>query len=107
LNDDALPDRWIEEALQPFNAVEQDGASGPYLSAALEALPTFKRTRRIFFVNHWLAAFIGGQRSAEALARVQVFLQRTDLDPDLRLKVLEALDGLARTVRVRQQYAGG
>jgi hypothetical protein len=38
---------------------------------------------------------------------VRAFLQRPDLDPDLRLKVLEALDGLARTVRVRQRYAGG
>ena len=107
LNDAALPDRWIEEALQPFNAVEQDVATGAYLGAALEALPALKRTRRIFFVNNWLAAFIGGQRSAAAQARVQAFLQRADLDPDLRLKVLEALDGLARTVRVRQRYAGG
>jgi aminopeptidase N len=106
LNDAALPERWIEEALQPFNAVEQDRATGPHLGAALEALPTLKRTRRIFFVNNWLAAFIGGQRSAEAQARVQAFLQRADLDADLRLKVLEALDGLARTVRVRQRYAG-
>ena len=106
LNDAALPDRWIEEALQPFNAVEQDGATGPHLPAALEALPALKRTRRIFFVNNWLAAFIGGQRSAAAQAQVQALLQRTDLDADLRLKVLEALDGLARTVRVRQRYAG-
>jgi aminopeptidase N len=107
LNDAALPDRWIEEALQPFNAVEQDGATAQHLDAALEALPALKRTRRIFFVNNWLAAFIGGQRSAAAQARVQAFLQRADLDPDLRLKVLETLDGLARTVHVRQRHAGG
>ena len=105
LNDPALPERWIEEALQPFNAVEQDDATGPYLTAALEALPALKRTRRIFFVNNWLAAFIGGQRTAPAQAQVQAFLHRTDLDADLRLKVLEALDGLERTVRVRQRYA--
>jgi aminopeptidase N len=107
LHDATLPDRWIEEALQPFNAVEQDGATAQHLDAALQALPALKRTRRIFFVNNWLAAFIGGQRSAAAQARVQAFLQRADLDADLRLKVLEALDGLVRTVRVRQRYAGG
>jgi aminopeptidase N len=101
-----LPERWIEEALQPFNAVEQEAATGPYLAAALEALPGLKRTRRIFFVNNWLNAFVGGQRSAQAQAQVHAFLRRADLDADLRLKVLEALDGLARTVRVRQRYAG-
>jgi aminopeptidase N len=106
LNDAALPERWVEEALQPFNAVEQEAATGPYLAAALEALPGLKRTRRIFFVNNWLNAFVGGQRSAQAQAQVQAFLRRADLDADLRLKVLEALDGLARTVRVRQRYAG-
>jgi len=106
LNDAALPERWIEEALQPFNAVEQHGATRPYLAAALEALPALKRTRRIFFVSNWLNAFVGGQRSAEAQAQVQAFLRRTDLDADLRLKVLEALDGLARSVRVRQRHAG-
>jgi hypothetical protein len=32
---------------------------------------------------------------------VQVFLRDAELDPDLRRKVLEAVDGLERTVSIR------
>jgi aminopeptidase N len=102
LRDTALPERWIEEALLPFNTVEQDGLTLAYLPDALRALPGLKRERRIFFVNDWLAAFIGGQRSPEALRIVQAFLQQNDLDADLRRKVLEVTDALERTVSIRQ-----
>jgi aminopeptidase N len=101
LNDSALPERWIEESLPAFNRVEHEALTLAWLEPALHALPTLKRERRIFFVNGWLAAFIGGQRSPAALRVVERFLARDDLDPDLRRKVLEAADGLRRTVRIR------
>jgi aminopeptidase N len=101
LHDPALPERWIEESLPAFNQVEQEGLTLAYLERALLALPRLKRERRIFFVNGWLAAFIGGQRSAAAMDVVERFLQREDLDIDLRRKILEAADGLRRTVRIR------
>jgi len=78
----------------------------PLLGAALAELPALKRTRKIFFVNGWLAAFVGGQCSERALGVVRNFLAaETALDRDLRLKVLEAADGLERCVRVRARYA--
>jgi aminopeptidase N len=101
LTDAALPERWIEDALGPLNPPEQETLTLASLRRALDALPALKRTRRIFFVNQWLAAFIGGQRSAQAQAIVEDFLAGGTLDADLRRKVLEALDGLARTVRIR------
>ena len=105
LSDPKLPERWIEEALLPFNTVEQEDATRPYLVPALYALPELKAARRIFFVNNWLAAFVGGQRGAQAEAVAQEFLRQRPLDPDLRLKLLEALDGLTRTVRIRGKHA--
>ncbi|MBA2341161.1 MAG: ERAP1-like C-terminal domain-containing protein [Pyrinomonadaceae bacterium] len=105
LNDTKLAESWIEASVNPFNSLRQSNLTLPYLDAALRELPKLKRTRKIFFVNNWLAAFIGGQRSAEALAIVQKFLSENSLDPDLRLKVLEAVDGLERTVRIRSKYA--
>ena len=101
LHDPLLPERWIEESVAPFNTVEQEQLTLPWLEPALRALPRLKRERRIFFVNNWLAAFVGGQRSPAALATVERFLREEFLDPDLRRKVLEAMDGLARTVRIR------
>lgn len=116
LNDQNLAESWIEAAVGPFNTIHQSELTLPYLERALLELPKLKRTRKIFFVNGWLAAFIGGQRDDRALAIVTKFLESTSanggstgaaLDRDLRLKVLEAVDGLERAVRIRAKYAVG
>ncbi len=101
----ALPESWIEEAVLPFNTVEQAALTAPYLERALKRLPQLKRERKIFFVNNWLAAFLGGRTDAASLRAARKVLRETRLDPDLRRKVLEALDELERTVRVRAKYA--
>ena len=105
LEDAALPESWIEESLMPFNTVEHARSTAPFLEIALGQLPKLKRERKIFFVNNWLAAFLAGQRSAESLAAVKRFLREAKLDPDLRRKVLEHLDGLERTVKIRAAFA--
>jgi aminopeptidase N len=106
LDDAGLAESWIEESLAPFNAVEHEQWTSPFLETALGELPGLKRTRKIFFVERWLAAFVGGQTSAEAVTTVKRFLREAKLDPDLRRKVLEHLDGLERTVRIRAAFAG-
>nr|MDQ3806094.1 ERAP1-like C-terminal domain-containing protein [Acidobacteriota bacterium] len=105
LKDRDLSESWIEASFGPLNAPRQDALTLPLLAPALAELPALKRTRKIFFVNGWLAAFVGGQCSERALGVVRDFLAaETDLDRDLRLKVLEAADGLERCVRVRARY---
>jgi aminopeptidase N len=104
LDDAALAESWIEESLAPFNTVEHAQWTAPFLETALEQLPELKRMRKIFFVERWLAAFLGGQTSAEAVTTAKRYLRETRLDPDLRRKVLEHLDGLERTVRIRRKY---
>jgi aminopeptidase N len=105
LNDPKLAESWIEASLVPFNAIQQSDLTLPYLEPALRQLPVLKRTRKIFFVNGWLSAFIGGQCDERALAVVQNFLGREgSLDRDLRLKVLEVADGLERCVRIRAKF---
>jgi aminopeptidase N len=106
LNDKQLAESWIEASLGPFNSIQQSALTLPHLEPALRELPKLKRTRKIFFVNGWLAAFVGGQCNADALKVVQKFLAREGaLDRDLRLKVLEVTDGLERCVRIRTKYA--
>jgi aminopeptidase N len=103
--DPKLPESWIEASINPFNSIQQAELTLPYLDAALAELPSLKRTRKIFFVNGWLNAFIGGQCSERAQSTVQDFLQRERaLDRDLRLKVLEVSDNLERCVRIRGKY---
>jgi len=106
LKDKELSESWIEASFGPLNAPRQGALTLPLLAPALRELPDLKRTRKIFFVNGWLAAFIGGQCDARAVGVVRDFLAaETALDRDLRLKVLEAADGLERCVRVRARYA--
>jgi len=106
LQNSGLSESWIEASFGPLNAPRHDALTLPLLAPALEQLPELKRTRKIFFVNGWLAAFVGGQCSERAAAVVRDFLSaRPALDRDLRLKVLEASDGLERCVRIRARHA--
>jgi aminopeptidase N len=105
-NNPNVAESWIESAFVTFNQTRQAELTRSFLESALKELPKLKRTRKIFFVNGWLAAFIGGQKSEGALKIVQKFLdEEKSLDNDLRLKVLEAVDGLERTVKIRNKFA--
>ena len=98
-----ISESWIEAAFGPWNSVRHAELTLPYLERALKELPNHKRNRKIFFVNGWLGAFIGGQRGEEALAIVNKFLaENPGLDNDLRLKILENVDLIERAVRIRK-----
>lgn len=100
-----ISESWIEAGFGTFNSVRHSEITLPYLEKALAELPNLKRNRKIFFVNGWLGAFIGGQTSEQALATVNKFLtDNPNLDRDLRLKILENVDGLERAVKIRKQF---
>lgn len=105
LHDPAVPEAWIEEALSALNDPDHHEATRPMLASALDALPAFAATRRIFFVNRWLDAFVGGQRSREALDIVGRAAAGAELPGPLRGKLLLAQDALARTLRIRARWA--
>lgn len=100
----AVAEDWIEGSLGGFNSSNQSALTRAYLKPALEALPQVKRERKIFFVLAWLNAFIGGQSDKEALDQVREFLRTNKLDRDLELKVMEVLDELERTVKIRAKF---
>jgi aminopeptidase N len=94
---------WVTASLPLFNYWSQASLTSAWLQPALDALPQLKRERKIFFVNNWLASFVGNQYSPAALKIVDDFLKQNSADPDLRLKILEVRDELERTVRIRAQ----
>ena len=104
LNKRSIPEDWVEGSLIPFNSYNQSQLTLPYLRPALENLPQVKRERKIFFVLAWLNAFIGEQRSPEALDQVREFIRANKIDRDLELKILEVVDELERTVRIRNKF---
>jgi aminopeptidase N len=104
LHNPSREEDWIELSLRSFNYWNQSTLTQPYLKPALEALPQIKRDRKIFFLVDWLNAFIGGQQSPAAQAQVHAYLRRTTLEPDLRLKILQAVDELDRTSKIRRKF---
>jgi aminopeptidase N len=105
--DTTLNEEWATASLRSFNDPEQSALTLPFVMPALDTLPWIQRNRRIFFLGSWLGAFVGGQRDAAALSRVDQFLrEHPDLPIDLRRKILQARDDLDRTVRIRAAYAG-
>ena len=96
-----VPEDWVTASLPMFNYWNQTALTIDYVKPALEALPQMKRARKIFLVLNWLDSFVENRDSAAALKTVDDFLERNGADPDLRLKILEARDELARTVRIR------
>ena len=106
--DSTLNEDWVTASLRAFNAPEQPLLTLPYLVPALDTLQWVQRNRRIFFLGSWLGAFIGGQRTPEALHEIDDFLARhPQLPIDLRQKILQTRDDLERTVRIRAKYAQG
>lgn len=100
-----LNEDWVTSSLDAFNAPSASQLTLPHMRSALDSLPWLQQNRRIFFVTAWVNAFIGGQASPEALEVVRVFLRdRRDLPADLRAKVLQAVDELERTVRIRRVF---
>jgi aminopeptidase N len=105
VNNKEISESWIEEAFEVWNSPRHSELTLPYLEKALAELPNLKRNRKIFFVNDWLSEFIGGQKSKEALNIVNKFLEdNPNLDKDLRLKILENVDGLERGVRISEEF---
>jgi aminopeptidase N len=98
------PEDWIEESLGAFNYWNQSALTEPYLQPALTALPQIKQQRKIFFLVGWLDAFIGEQQSSAAQQQVHDYLKTTAMDEDLRLKILQAVDELDRTVAIRKKF---
>jgi aminopeptidase N len=105
LHNPARPEDWIELSLRSFNYWNQSALTRPYVKPALEALPQIKGDRKIFFLVDWLNAFIDGQHSPAADAEVHQYLRTASLEPDLRLKILQAVDELDRTVKIRQKFS--
>ena len=103
--DAGLNEDWASASLGAFNALEHQALTLPYLKPALDSLRYIQANRRIFFLGTWLSAFLSGQTSDPALLITRRFLaEHPRLAPDLRRKVLENMDELERTVRLRRRW---
>lgn len=108
LHAESIQEDWITLSLRPFNTWNQSAITQPYLAKALDSLEEIKQHRRIFFLGAWLTAFMDGQNtlanSGAAEDEIDGWLAHQSVDPDLRLKILEAMDPLKRTRLIRSRF---
>jgi aminopeptidase N len=104
LDNSSRPEDWIEQSLYAFNYWNQPELTAPYLKVALESLAQIKRERKIFFLVDWLTAFLDCQQSQAAQSEVYAYLASNQVDDDLRLKILQAVNELDRTVAIRRKF---
>ena len=105
LQPDAPPEQWTQDSLSWFHWPGQHELTLPYLRQALDQVEWVKQNRRIFFMPAWLDAFVNGHSSPAALAIVDDFLATATLSDDVKRKLLQSRDGLARAVRIRATFA--
>ncbi len=99
------PEQWVLESLSWFHWPGQEKVTLPFLERSLEKLGWIKAHRKIFFMPAWIDAFLGGHSSPGALETVRRFLrEHPGLPGDIRLKILQSLDGLERAVMVQRKW---
>lgn len=102
---DKPPEQWTQDSLPWFHWPRQEALTLPFLRPALDKVDWVKQNRRIFFMPAWLDGFVNGHSSPAALAIVDEFLAATALSDDVRRKLQQSRDGLARAVRIRAAFA--
>jgi len=88
---------WVLAGLSFLNHPLRARRGEHYIRPSLELLEEIRRTGDIFFPERWLRAVLDGHQTKSAFSLVQLFLQdRSNLEENMREKVLQAADGLAR-----------
>lgn len=95
---------WVVDALRHLHHPSRIDHAEQYLQPSLELLEEIQRSGDIFFPTAWLHANLENHHSDLAVATVQLFLaQRPDYNPQLRLKIEQALDIPLRANRILAQ----
>ncbi|MEP5323875.1 M1 family aminopeptidase, partial [Marinobacter alexandrii] len=93
-------ERWALDALGYLHHPARVDQSEKYILPSLELLEEVQVTGDIFFPSGWLNATLRNQRSPTAVEVVHKFLrQRPDYNPQLRMKILQAVDMAERASR--------
>ena len=93
---------WVLSALGYLHHPLRVDESEKYLLPSLELLQEIQVTGDIFFPKRWLDVTLGNYSSDSAVETVRTFLaERPDYNEQLRMKILQAADGMFRANRIK------
>lgn len=95
---------WVLRALANIHHPLRQESSKKYLKANLYLLEEIQLTGDIFFPLDWLEATIGEYSSSYAYDVVEDFFRENpNFNPILKMKLLQATDGLYRAQRIKKE----
>ena len=95
---------WVQSAVGYLNHPIRAVSAEKYILPSLELLEEIQRTGDIFFPARFISATLGGHQSENAVQIVNSFLDdRPDYSSQLKLKILQAADGLYRSANILNQ----
>lgn len=95
---------WVQSAVGYLNHPLRAASSEKYIRPSLALLEEIQRTGDIFFPARFISATLRGHQSENAVQIVSSFLDdHPDYSPRLRLKILQAADGLYRSANILNQ----
>ena len=93
---------WVLSALGYLYHPLRVDDSEKYILPSLELLQEIQVTGDIFFPKRWLDVTLGNHSSDRAVQTVRDFLnERPDYNDQLRMKILQAADGMFRANRIK------
>lgn len=96
---------WVLAGLSYLHHPLRRDTAIPFIEPSLELVEEIQRTGDIFFPGRWIQSTLDGHNSAQALEVVDTFLAaRPDYPARLKLKILQARDGLERAVRISGEH---
>jgi hypothetical protein len=104
LADTRLSDESILQALDALVHCAHARLTLPLLAPALRAVPQLQHRRKIFFVNRWIGAFVGGQNGERARSILARAIARHAADEPIRRKLLEADCELGIAIEIRRRW---
>jgi len=93
---------WVLGALGYLHHPLRVEESEKYILPSLELLQEIQVTGDIFFPKRWLDVTLGNYSSDSAIQTVRTFLaDRPDYNEQLKMKILQAADGMFRANRIK------
>ncbi len=97
-------ENWVLTALGYIHHPYHKEKNMKYLNSALELTQTIKETGSLFFPMFWVQTTLNGYSSVEALKIADYFFKDHTVYPeDLKAKILQSLDMVARVNRIKAE----
>ncbi len=94
-------ENWVLTALRYIHHPFLNGKNLRYVEDEISLMPKVKETGSLFFPMSWINVVLGGYNSKEVVSLIHYYFKdHPDFPEDLKMKVLQAADGVERCAAI-------